>query len=273
MKLGFALVRSAIAPLRENVSDAAELQDEALCGYLVEILEQKAGWRRIRTHYRYEGWVREEHLCLDEAAAKAWKSMPKQVVLQAHADVLSQPKVQGVLVQEVTRGAVVSPTGETSNGWVKVLFCDGREGWTWGAFLGEYIASWRKGEEEKLRNAFATAALGYLGTQYRWGGKTPLGIDCSGLCSMAYLLNGVVINRDAFIKPEFCMREIGLETMRKGDLMFFPGHVAMYLGERRYIHSTAGNNCHGVVVNSLDPQAPDYRADLPQKLLCVGSIF
>ena len=91
--------------------------------------------------------------------------------------------------------------------------------------------------------------------------------------SMAYLLNGVIIHRDAHILPEFDMHEIAFADKKAGDLLFFPGHVAMYLGDNRYIHSTAGNNCHGVVINSLDPKAADYRADLPEKLLCTGSIF
>ena len=69
----------------------------------------------------------------------------------------------------------------------------------------------------------------YLGAQYRWGGKTPLGIDCSGIVSMAYLLNGVTIYRAAAIKSGFALHEISLEAAKPGDLLFFPGHVAMYL--------------------------------------------
>ena len=63
------------------------------------------------------------------------------------------------------------------------------------------------------------------------------------------------------------------EAMKPGDLMYFPGHVAMYLGEGKYIHSTGKAGSDGVVVNSLDPEAPDFRADLKEKLTGVGSYF
>ncbi|XOQ44960.1 MAG: NlpC/P60 domain-containing protein [Clostridium sp.] len=271
--MNFALVRSMIAPMMQKASEKSELADESLCGYKVEILKQDGQWCLIRTGYQYEGWVLEKHLCREESLVRQWDAAPKKVVLQAHADILTVPKVQGNLVAELTRGALVSPLDEESEGWQKVRLCDGREGWTWGAFLGEYRTDWNKEDEAKLRRALTETALSYLGTQYRWGGKTPLGIDCSGLCSMAYLLNGIIIHRDAHMLPQFCMHPIDFKDIKPGDLMFFPGHVAMYLGNQRYIHSTAGNNCHGVVINSLDPDAEDYRADLPEKLESVGSIF
>lgn len=268
-----ALIKSMIAPMMEAPPREREIADEALCGMTVEMLEQQGNWVHIRTHYRYEGWVEQKRLCCEEEKVRVWQTAPKLVLLQAYADVLDVPKVQGHPIGELTRGALVSPTGEEQDGWQKVRFCDGREGWAWGAFFGEYRTSWRREDETALRKALTETARSYLGTQYRWGGKTPIGIDCSGLCSMAYLLNGIVIHRDASITPEFEMHEIPMEDMKEGDLLFFPGHVAMYLGGGQYIHSTAGNNCHGVVINSLDPQAPDYRADLPSKIEYIGSIF
>ena len=49
--------------------------------------------------------------------------------------------------------------------------------------------------EEKFRRKVVECAKGYLGCQYRWGGKAADGIDCSGVVFMVYLMNGVLIWR------------------------------------------------------------------------------
>ena len=90
---------------------------------------------------------------------------------------------------------------------------------------------------------------------------------------MSYLLNGIIIYRDAKIMEGFPIHEIDRKDMKPGDLMLFPGHVAMYMGDDRYIHSTGKAGDDGVVINSLNPNDPDYRADLPDKLTAVGSYF
>ena len=90
---------------------------------------------------------------------------------------------------------------------------------------------------------------------------------------MAYMLCGICIYRDAYIVEGFPIHEIPRERMRKGDLLFFPGHVAVYLGEGRYCHSTGRAGDDGFTINSLDPDAEDFRPDLAEKLSAVGSYF
>ena len=90
---------------------------------------------------------------------------------------------------------------------------------------------------------------------------------------MSYFLNGITIFRDARIEPGFPVRAISPEAARPADLLYFPGHVALYLGEGRYVHSTARAGSDGVVINSLCPGQPGYRADLRESLITAGTVF
>ena len=191
---------------------------------VVDILEEAApGWVRVRTHYRYEGYAPKEQLIVGDEAARAWEALPKRVVRNKNCcDALSIPKVQGCILQSVTRGAVLGVGGEAESGWQKVILADGREGFVQASILGAHFTAPCCEDEAGLRRAIAEAALLYRGTHYRWGGKSPLGIDCSGLASMAYMLCGICIYRDADIVEGFPIHAIPRERMRKGDLLFFP---------------------------------------------------
>lgn len=275
-----ALIQVPIASLYKVPERNSSLEDEALYGMKVKVLSwENSDWARIRTHYRYEGLVSRSDLMPEEGRIAEWDAGEKMVVTGSYADVLTLPRVQGANVISLTRGAVVRLLESAGDGgWVKVGLVDGREGYMKEKFLGKYREAsldpgvWAR-DEEAFRDMVCAAAMSYLGTQYRWGGKTTLGIDCSGLCSMAYLLNGVIIYRDAKIMEGFPLRPIPYEQKQKGDLLFFPGHVAMYLGDGRYVHSTGKNGSDGVVINSLNPGDFDYREELKNALNAVGSIF
>ena len=270
-----AIVNTTVLPLFSGPSWENTVEDEVLYGMVVEILETVApNWYKIRTHYRYEGIVSGDGLILDEDAVARWEGLPKKVVRNKNfCDVLSRPKVQGYHLEHLTRGCVVSPVGEAEEGWQKVSLADGREGYVMASILDTYYTAPCSADEDTLRKALCDAAQLYVGTHYRWGGKSPMGIDCSGLCSMAYMLCGVLIYRDANIVEGFPIHEIQLEDVKPGDLLFFPGHVAMYLGGGRYCHSTGRAGDDGFTFNSLNPDDADFRADLKEKITKVGSIF
>ena len=248
----------------------------------------------VVTFYGYHGFVRRDALkFVSEDALRAY--LPQPLVLVGRAtDVLSLPKVQGVRMLELERGCLLCRLPEppeealAHTGWAKVALLDGCTGYVRDVALEPVrfemtaVFSQREGlvfddaydgSEEAFRDAVCAQAKKYLGTEYRWGGKSGRGIDCSGLVSSAYMQCGVLIYRDARIVEGWPMHQIPFADKKRGDALYFPGHIALYLGEGRYIHSTGASASGGVVINSLDPADPLYREDLVKSLYAVGSVF
>lgn len=99
---------------------------------------------------------------------------------------------------------------------------------------------------------------------YLWGGTVGPNYDCSGLMQAAFVSVGIWLPRDAYQQEAFCQK-ISLEKnhLRPGDLVFFglsekATHVGLYLGERRYIHSSGidqGRN--GIGIDILSEQGDE----------------
>lgn len=272
IKIKLAIVTSSIAPLMSEPRFNTEKADEALCGMTLEILEELSdGWYYCITSYRYKGYVHESHITIDTEKTCQWKEEAKNIINHRFVDVMAEPRYQSYIIHNLVKGSRIKLTGITSGEWSKIILADGREGWIKSTYISQYLNSFSKIPEEELRNKLVNTALDYMGTQYRWGGKTHLGIDCSGLCSIAYLINGATIYRDAQIKEGYDMKEITRDELGKGDLIFFPGHVAMYIGNDKYIHSSSSNS--GVRINSLNPDHEDYKENLAKTISKYGSIF
>lgn len=291
-----AIVTKAVSTIYECACDVMEskgqrisaISDEALCGMLLEVTGQaEKGYLSIRTFYGYTGYIPARDVRLVSVReAKSWEASDLKVTDSICVDVTSLPRVQGIRLISLFRGSIVEVLSFESEeaGWAKVRLADGREGYMRnqylrekrfsqeGAFTGKPVQK-EITDEQKFRRDVVETARSYLGVQYRWGGRSTAGIDCSGLTSVSYMLNGILTYRDAGIVEGYPVRKIERGDMKPGDLLYFPGHIAMYVGEDRYIHSTGRIGSGGVVYNSLDPGSSEYRKDLRESLYAVGSIF
>ncbi|MFO7630334.1 MAG: C40 family peptidase [Prochlorococcaceae cyanobacterium] len=114
--------------------------------------------------------------------------------------------------------------------------------------------------------AFALAAA-ERPNRYLWGGTLGPNFDCSGLLQSAFAAAGIWIPRDAYQQERFCqalaVRPGQWQLLRPGDLIFFGlpqrcSHVAIHLGEGRYLHSSGqAHGRDGIGIDSLSPHSSE----------------
>ncbi|WP_425557664.1 C40 family peptidase [Deinococcus caeni] len=207
-------------------ADSAQVS-EALPGEPLELLwEDGTGWARVRTvHDGYLGWARADGLLPRGPVGNGEVTV---TALRAHA--FAGPRISRPVLTELALGARLTRAfgevvEEEHRRWVPVLLPDGQDAWVQEAAL---IA--------RPDVDVAELALRFVETPYLWGGRSAWGLDCSGLTQLVYGTFGRALPRDAD-QQQAALTPV--QTARRGDLVFFPGHVGVMLDGRTLVHANA----------------------------------
>jgi cell wall-associated NlpC family hydrolase len=106
-----------------------------------------------------------------------------------------------------------------------------------------YVPAVHLAPVKQYERDFIAVAERFVGAPYLWGGKTVLGLDCSGLVQVALAACGIASPRDSDMQEEVLGHPIAAEAVlanpQRGDLLFWKGHVAMVRDRTSLIHANA----------------------------------
>lgn len=225
----YGICKLSIVPVRALADDASELTTQLLYGDHFKILEQRKKWSRIRIAYdKIEGWI-----CNKQAftiSETAYKNIVASKKTKFTTDLVGHINCENGMLLPIVLGSTVVDASLLPH-----------------KFEGNY------NDEVRPKPELINTALLYLNAPYLWGGKTPFGIDCSGLTQMVYKINGYFLKRNAAEQASQGEALSFIEESEAGDLAFFDNadgeidHVGIIMKNNYIIHA------HGQVrVDRLD---------------------
>jgi cell wall-associated NlpC family hydrolase len=216
-------IAEALAPLRGTPSANASLLTQALKGERVTIYDRNGegfAWGQLLSD-GYVGWLPDAALAKPSAA-----QTHKITALRTFA--FPGPSIKLPPLETLPLGAKVTVAREDG------VFVVTREGW--------YLPHCHVGPIDAIEDDFVAVAERFVGTPYLWGGKSSLGIDCSGLVQVALCAAGTGCPRDSDMQQDGLGRVLDASETKKlqrGDLIFWKGHVAIVRDASTIVHANA----------------------------------
>jgi cell wall-associated NlpC family hydrolase len=214
-------IRVGLADLHREPSNSGRLDTQALCGEDLMLYEEHDGWAWVQLAADdYVGYLAADALAQGPARPTHHVCVNRTFIYPA-ADIKAPIRSALPLHAAVKVEAVEGAFAELAEG-------------------GFMFEPHLRALEEKARD-FMPVAEGLLGSPYLWGGKSSLGIDCSGLVQIALAEAGIAAPRDTDLQERALgvALPIGLSDLRRGDLVFWKGHVGMIRDAQTLLHANA----------------------------------
>lgn len=284
----WAVVELSAIYMRTSPDYESALETQELMGQVVKIVSEKGYWREIESPQPYRAWCTEKGLVeMSRKEMEDYMNAPKCIFTGQYGHVHERASDKSPVICDLVGGDIMRTAGRKGK-WLKVMLPSGKEGWVQKRQAREYdgFTSISQGTgnadsvSDNTMEDIIAEAMKLKGVPYLWGGMTSKGVDCSGLVRICYLLNGILLPRNASQQihcgdsvemvpgkyPEDLKKDMEerVKNLKRGDLVFFGRpddsgmkmvvtHVGIYLGGNRIIHSS-----HLVRINSLIPGDEDY---------------
>jgi hypothetical protein len=216
-------ISDALAPLRRAPSPDAELLTQVLKGERVTIYDRNGegwAWGQLNSD-GYVGWLPDRSLM-----KPAGQATHKVTALRTFA--FPGPSIKLPPIETLVMGTVLAVLREQD------AFAVTREGW--------YLPRHHLGPIDSLAPDFVGVAERFVSTPYLWGGKSSLGVDCSGLVQLSLNAAGTGCPRDSDMQQDGLGRTLdqrGAKKLKRGDLIFWKGHVAIVRDADTLVHANA----------------------------------
>lgn len=219
-----ASVRVAIADLRRRPSGDAPLETQGLFGDAVRVFESgEEGWSFVQLEAdSYVGYMESEALGPFVEALSLRVCAPRTLLF-------SGPDIKSAPLGALPMGARVAPTGEASDHNARYRLVA-----PFGAVVEQHLEP-----ADARAPDFVAVAERLLGAPYLWGGKSVLGIDCTGLTQLSLSMAGISAPRDSDLQSDWVEEVDPATPRRRGDLVFWKGHVGIMLDGVRLLHANA----------------------------------